>query len=352
MLIHQNFTGGNITFERVEGDVVYIERQIRDTEGDWFYWAFCAEGCAGRTLTFLFPSTRRVGKFGAAVSHDLKNWHWSDSGSEDRFTYTFAEDEDKVYFAHDMVYLPDRFERFCAGHGLQTETFCKSFRGRDLPALRFGSGDKWILMTSRHHACESPGSYMLEGSTEVLIDHLPEGYSVLAIPYVDYDGVLDGDQGKSRLPHDHNRDYIDEPIYEVIRKIKEFSLTHDVRYVFDLHAPWHTGEEHDHVYLLHGRGRMAEPVFRFSDILKKESAGLELNYTGERDIDINSKWNGYPGGPSCRGYFCTVPSVELCLATETTYSGRPEAKVSQEALLNMGRAFGRSIVSYIESKDA
>ena len=47
MNIHSSFTGGNIVLDRIENDIVYLERDIRDTKGDWFYWAFCVEGAAG-----------------------------------------------------------------------------------------------------------------------------------------------------------------------------------------------------------------------------------------------------------------------------------------------------------------
>ncbi len=46
MRIHSDFPGGNIIFDRIEGDTIYIERDLRDTEGDWFYWAFCVEAVA------------------------------------------------------------------------------------------------------------------------------------------------------------------------------------------------------------------------------------------------------------------------------------------------------------------
>ena len=52
MKIHTRFPGGNIVVTEIGKDVVRLERDIRDTEDDWFYWAFCAEDTAdlaGRT---------------------------------------------------------------------------------------------------------------------------------------------------------------------------------------------------------------------------------------------------------------------------------------------------------------
>ena len=93
--------------------MVRVENELRDTQGDWFYWAFRVRGAAGRTLTFDFGDKAWVGPWGAAVSHDGVNWTWGGAASEDgkRFTYAFAPDEAEVYFCHDLHYAPARFER-------------------------------------------------------------------------------------------------------------------------------------------------------------------------------------------------------------------------------------------------
>ena len=352
MKIHSSFVGGNITVDRIENDIVYLERDIRDTEGDWFYWAFCVEGAAGRTLTFEVPSKHRVGRFGAAVSHDLRAWHWSESGSGNTFTYTFAEDENKVYFAHNMLYHPAHFDAFCTRMGLTQEVFCKSVKGRDLPAVRFGEGDKWILLTARHHACEATGTYVLEGVVEVLRSALPQDYSVLVIPFVDYDGVVDGDQGKNRRPHDHNRDYTDEPIYEVVKKMMAFGREHDLAYTFDFHSPWHMGKQNDYVFFSCSTEAMETRIDRFAEYMKQETAANELKYTGAWDVGPNEAWNNETS-PNSKNYFSKQPSVLLSVTTETPYFGVTDGsgKISQAAMTELGRAFARAIVRYIQEND-
>ncbi|MBQ8334221.1 MAG: hypothetical protein IJX93_10670 [Clostridia bacterium] len=347
MKIHQNFTAGNITLDRIDGDTVYLEREIRDTEGDWFYWAFCAQGFEGREITFVFPSPCRVGRFGAAVSHDRKNWHWSESGSGDRFTYTFAEDETQVYFAYDMIYTPDQFTEFCENHGLVQEVFCKSVKGRDLPACRIGTGSRWILLTARHHACESTGSYVLEGVMESLLTCLPEGYSVLAVPFVDYDGTVDGDQGKNRRPHDHNRDYTDAPIYEVIRKLIAFEKENNLVFTFDFHSPWFMGQNNDYVFFSRSTEAMEERTDAFGELLKRETAGNELRYTGEWDVGPNERWNDETS-PNSKNYFAKRPGMFLTVTTETPYFGVTGGKVSQDSMRELGRAFGRAVAAYVQ----
>ena len=113
MKIHQDFTGGNIKVWKENGDHIYLENELRDTVEDWFYWAFCAEGAAGRTLTFHLQKNR-LGYWGPAVSHDLQNWHWLNACSETEFVYSFGKNENKVYFAHSLLYHPERFAAFAA----------------------------------------------------------------------------------------------------------------------------------------------------------------------------------------------------------------------------------------------
>ena len=61
---------GNIIVKSIEGDVVKLKQDFRDTPGHWFYWAFRVRGAAGRTLTFDFGDSPAVGSRGAAVSED------------------------------------------------------------------------------------------------------------------------------------------------------------------------------------------------------------------------------------------------------------------------------------------
>lgn len=349
MTIHTHFIGGNIAVERIEDNVVYVERELRDTEGDWFYWAFCVEDAAGMTLTFRFPSRIRVGRFGPAVSHDLEHWHWLDQPSEgDTFTYTFGPEENKVYFAHNMIYPMERLERLCAAQDLKLETVCPSVKGRDLPAVRFGSGDKWILLTARHHACESTGSYVLEGVLETLCGKLPAEYAVLAVPYVDYDGVLDGDQGKNRVPHDHNRDYIKQPLYAVTDYMMQFGRSHEIAYAMDFHSPWHQGAQNDHVFLYYSRPDRMPLAERFSICFREESAGMRVRYEGSHDNGPIKQW-GDTVSPCCQNHFSKPDTAKLALTLETPYFGLEETKVSQDRLLALGHAFGRALLRCLEN---
>lgn len=347
MIIHNKFTGGNISVLKTEGNTIYVEREIRDTEGDWFYWAFCVEGAQGRTLTFKFPSENRVGWFGAAVSHDLKTWYWQDTEyCPDSFTYTFKDDEKKVYFAHDMLYLPHLFDAFCEKNSFSQKVFCITEQGNEVPFLRFGNGEKYIIATARHHACESTGNYVLEGFTEVLKDNLPDDYSLIVIPFMDFDGVIYGDQGKNRKPYDHNRDYLDSPIYSSTKTLMDFAKSHDLKYYFDFHSPWHLRNNNDHPFFSHASESMVDTLNAFGDILAVECNGLPLRYEKGYDVGPNERWNKETS-PNSKNFMSKLDTIKFSLSTETPYFGLEGNKTTQHSLLLLGKAYGRSILRFI-----
>ena len=55
--------------------------------------------------------------------------------------------------------------------------------------------------------------YVMEGLVATFFEDselgawLRENVELTVVPFVDMDGAVEGDQGKHRLPHDHNRDY-------------------------------------------------------------------------------------------------------------------------------------------------
>lgn len=226
-----------------------FQPEENNSGADWFYWAFCVENANGRTLTFHFEENR-LGYFGPAVSRDLRDWTWLGAGEENSFTYTFGKEESCVYFAHHMLYGTDRFNRFARAHALEIKELCKTKKGRSVPCAAFGAGEKAVLFTARHHACESTGNYVLEGVLEHLLS-LPEiPFCCIVIPFVDFDGVVDGDQGKGRLPRDHGEDYEDAPLHAETAAIMRLVREQDVLFGCDFHSPWHKGRGERH--LLYG----------------------------------------------------------------------------------------------------
>lgn len=348
MEITKDFPGGNIRLIRVDGDHVFLENEIRDTTEDWFYWAFRVKGAAGRTVTFDFSPKAWIGYFGAAVSHDLMKWAWGGEVSEDRcaFTYAFGPDEDDVYFCHDLRYPVERFERFAKERKLPVSTLCLSEKGAKQPLVTLGEGEDVFLFTSRHHCCESTGTYVMEGILSELSERPIEGVKVLAVPFMDMDGVIAGDQGKSRAPHDHNRDYVGEPIYASVRAVKALAERYHIVYMLDLHSPWHLGGRNDVTFEVRKNLDLRPAQVRFGELLEEETRRdpASFQYRTVNDMDANVEWNrDEVMQRSSTGFFSHRESVRLCLSLETAYFGTPDNMATQENLVEYGRCVARAL---------
>ena len=349
MKIHCDFQGGNIEVLEIGADNhIHLEPSLRDTSGKWFYWAFCVQGAAGKTLTFHFDENY-VGYFGPAVSRDLKTWCWAGADclldEHKGFTYHFSGEDDCVYFAHHMLYSAERFFSFAKKCDIPVKTLTHSNHGADVPYLHFGDGKKAIVLTARHHCCESTGSYVLEGVIEHLIRHLPSDYCVIAVPFMDMDGVLNGDQGKNRIPHDHNRDYIDNPIYAEVKALMQLIENYQKRFVFDFHSPWHLGGRNDHVFFVQNY-KNPKGQEKLSKLFVKACEQLPLRYTGEDDIAPNEGWNTIHN-TSFAGHYAEYPEIELSFTLENAYFGILENKCEQDSLVKLGHAFAKALCEYI-----
>ena len=350
MRIHGDFVGGNIRVTRISGDEVVLENELRDTVSGktWFYWAFCVEGAEGRTLTFRLGPTR-LGYHGPAVSHDLAAWSWLGETCEDgeSFTYHFGESESRVYFAHHQLYHPARFFSLASRLGLSVETLCLSKKGRAVPSVRFGEG-RTLLLTARHHACESTGNYLLEGVLRELCEAPIEGLSVLCVPFVDYDGVLDGDQGKNRAPHDHNRDYVDEneAVHPETKAIRAYAEQNPPHFAFDFHSPWHIGGQNDKVFIVRRGTVPLERQERIGQLFEQCLAAGTMEYRTANDMPANTDWNR-DSNPTFATYVSRLASCELAFTLETTYFGTPQQPVTDEKLVLLGRSFAMALRRYL-----
>ncbi len=352
MFITSDFEGGNVKVINIIDEKVELQVELRDTVEDWFFWCFKVCGAQGRTITFQFENDVRVGYFGAAVSYDLKEWKWQYNTPDycgSSFTYTFSEKEDMVYFAHDMVYRPERFFEFAAKRNIPVKTLCKSEKGRDVPYIDIGKGKECILLAARHHACESTGSYVLEGALGEIIEKFSDSFRIICVPFVDYDGVVDGDQGKSRKGHDHNRDYNgkENPVYNSVGKIRELAENLNIRFAFDFHSPWHFQAENDTVFIPIKHDSMVENVQRFSEFFQNEVKGNALPYSKENNLMPGVKWNS-PGSPCFSTYFINK-GAELSFTLETAYFMANGVMFTSQRARESGKCFAKALTKYNKS---
>jgi hypothetical protein len=354
MKITTNFCGGNARIINAGETEVLFVPELRDTAGDWFYWAFRAEGAQGKTVTFRLDGKRWLGYFGPAVSRDLQRWSWLNSVSDDHmsFTYSFGDDEDSVYFAHDMLYHPSQFYLFCERKGLHPQILCADRGDTPVPYVTVGSGEYHMLLTARHHCCESTGNYVMEGMLSELLDDPIANFTVTAVPFMDADGVVRGDQGKNRRPHDHNRDYM-EGIYPAVRAVRELSLSREGKLLcaFDLHAPWHMGARNDKVFVVRNAPERRDDYLTLGRLFESEMTPEALQYRTANDLEPGEEWNIIGEPLQCGTWHERLPGVLLSNTLETCYFGEPGNIVTQDNMRETGRCFLRAVKKYLSLKD-
>ena len=340
MIISTDFPGGNIKWKKCGKDTYLLEPDMRDSAAQWFYWAVCVQGKKGETAVFKFADDGKIGRFGAAMSLDLKSWRWLKSDSPDSFSYTFGVNE-CVYFAHDILYNEKNMKMFAQESGLTERMLCTSEKGRIIPYFTCGSGKEKILLTARHHACESTGSYVAEGVISELI-RCKAPYEIIYIPFVDYDGVTDGDQGKARVPHDHNRDYGEISIYNSVKAVKKISQKEKIAFAFDFHSPLHMGGRSDHCYIVHKTRREAEKLF--SKAFEKLSENDLIPYESEWDMQPGEGWNKVNEPPQTFAeYMNKFSEARLSFTLETPYFGLMKNGNSAEAMRTVGKRFAEAL---------
>ncbi len=352
MVVTSDFEGGNAKIVDINEDIVSLEVELGDTVDDWFFWCFKVCGAQGKRVTFNFESEARIGYYGAAISYDLKNWHWQykePKYSGGSFTYTFGEDEEEVYFAHDMVYRPERFFEFAKGRDFEVKTLCTSEKGRAVPYIDIGEGEECILLTARHHACESTGSYVLEGVLEE-IGEMADKFRIICVPFVDFDGVVEGDQGKNRNGCDHNRDYDRAvvPKYKSTAEIRKIADRENIRFAFDFHSPWHIGAENDTVFIPWKHFHMEKKINELSRLFEAENNENSLPHYSKDNIAPDEKWNTH--GSTCFGTYMGREGVdaELSFTLETAYFVASDVMFTPERARETGRCFVRALKKYAE----
>jgi hypothetical protein len=369
------FPGGNICVERIEGDDVYLHQDQRDTPSFWFYWYFRVRQAAGRTLRFQFTMGNVLGVRGPAVSTDGgKNWNWlgAESIGGASFTYAFPASADEVRFCLAMPYLEADLENFLARWAdnphLKAERHSTTRKGRVTRRLRLGrfSGAPQyrVLLTCRHHACEMMASWALQGIMELVLTDSEDGQwfrdhvELLVLPFMDKDGVEDGDQGKNRTPHDPNRDYLGTSIYPSVAALRRFVpewAEGRLRIALDMHCPWIRGggDEKSSNQRIFFVGNPAREIWdnqqEFCKVLQEVQTG-PLVYKVKHNLPWGEKWNTLKEPRSCSRWAAELPEVLFASTVEIPYADVAGAPVTPATAQAFGRDLARAMRAYLESQ--
>jgi len=367
MQLDADMPGGNICLERIDGDTVYLHPDLRDTAGNWFYWCFRVQGATSRTVRFVFTAQEPLAARGPALSRDQGiTWQWlgKDPDGRKAFTYRFGAEENDLCFSMGMPYTQAHWERMVAAfrgrQGVELGVLCRSRKGRAVEMLRVGRSNRRlrVLVTARHHACEMMASYAVEGIIQAALadDQVGrwwgEHVELLLVPFVDKDGVEDGDQGKNRQPHDHNRDYGPQSIYPETRALQDLAagwVGTAPMLLLDMHCPWIYGGINELIYQpgveeSHGW----EQQQAFARALRASLRG-PLPYDPANDLPFGRDWNtraNYGNQLSCHQWAMSLPAVTLATVLELPYAQAGGVEVNAQTARAFGQDVGRALMVY------
>jgi len=362
------YPGANATDVVVDGDSISVAPDLRDAGDDWlFYWNVGIESNENRTVTVSFPE-EVVGPWGPAMSQDRTGWSWLGADTTvDRTAFRYEFDpREWAYFAFSLPYVWRDFERFWDDVDNRTHikrsTLTTTERDRTVPVLHIGdtSADTHTVFTCRHHACESPASFVLEGILAELTERPPSSWCAHVVPFIDLDGVQRGDQGKQRLPHDHNRDYAEsngvtdeiDSLYSTTSAIKRYvrSLVGAIPLSLDLHSPFKWGSPHDRLFFAGTPAGATDADRRFARVLEDESGNRASSLCFRADRGFAE-----PGGRGGGATFTALLDREgatVSRSLEVPYFGTEENRVTPSRCRGLGRAVGMAIRRFVNEPNS
>ncbi|PCJ60032.1 MAG: peptidase M14 [Planctomycetota bacterium] len=366
-----DFPGGNIIVDSISDNVIGLHQDLRDTDGDWFYWCFRLTGSAGKTLKFAFTQSRAIGGSGPAISYDEGvTWAWlgKDVVDENSFSYKFPENNSEVRLSFGMPYLESHWHAFINKIGehslLDNKILCTTTKGREAEYVLLG--DKKIdpkfrvAVTSRHHCCEMMATYSLEGILNWVLNDsdaqwLRENVHFIFIPFVDKDGVEEGDQGKNRKPRDHGRDYAGESIYSTTKAIRELIPSwseNNLTIGLDLHCPHISGGSNEYIYLVGSADEdNAAQQMQFMEMLEANAKG-PLPIHASDFLPFGVAWNvasSYTAGKAFSHWTTEMSSIKLGASIEVPYANAKGVEVNQTSARSFGQDLGRALDQYLQS---
>jgi hypothetical protein len=354
--INSTFAGGNVVLAKVDKKTVYLTPDLREGQ-PWFYWCFDAEVSKPGRYIFNLGKPQKIGVQGPAISFDDgKTWQWLGNtqveltSESESFSYEFSSKNQRVRFSVAIPYLQENLDNFLRSHAenklLHKGELAKTRTGKTVELLRIGNpgtGLEAMLVTARHHACESMASYVLEGFLEEALSNSPTAvefrkkYVLFAVPLVDKDGVQNGDQGKNRKPHDHNRDYGENPIFPEIRAIQELAHLQKIHYSVDFHCPALRGDIHEAFHFLgYGLPHIKQNLNEWIQWIREERpqevmVPLNLLVDPSKPNSLDRRINSH--------FMATLQSCLLAATLEVPYT-------QTKPLLdpNMARAYGAGLL--------
>jgi hypothetical protein len=197
----------------------------------------------------------------ASYSTDQRTWLFTEPATENEqtgaFLYRQKINAKEAWFAWYQPYLLANAEelvnRVSRRPHVTKFVLCQSEANRPVWGVRIaepGVPDDHrfgVWIQARQHAWETGGSWTAHGLIEWLSSDDPQAIalrrkaSITVIPIMDVDSVEAGLGGKWQTPHDHNRDWSDQPHWKAVqaaqKELKQLDAAGSLDIALDLHDP-------------------------------------------------------------------------------------------------------------------
>ena len=205
--------------------------------------------------------------------------------------------------------------------------------------------------------------WALEGVIDAVLADTPDGrwfrqnVELVAIPFMDKDGVEDGDQGKNRKPHDHNRDYLGESIYPSVAALRELVPKWSrgrLRLAIDMHCPYIRGggdrqSSNERIFFVGNPSQETwERQQQFCRILQQVQTG-PLVYDPKHNLPWGQAWNTLEEPRSCSRWTALLPGVLVGTTMEIPYANVAGQPVTVESARALGHDLALAIRTYLET---
>ncbi len=371
--ISSGFPGGNIVVNKISGDTVWLKPDLSFTKAEWFYWYFKISGISGKNLTFKFDQNNVFARFGPAYSlNNDYSWKWYGENriTNNSFSFSFSEKDTIAFFSVAFPYIEQNLNEFLGNlknsELLEIDTLCFSPENRviekiTIPAL-FEDPKYKVLITARHHACEMMANYVLEGIMESILNDvnlkfLRNQVEFMIIPFMDKDGVENGEQGKNRIPRDHNRDYDENSVHNSTAALKIFVPEWSqgkLKMALDIHCPWIHGKNNEDIYIVGSSDKQIEQnQIIFSQLMEKNSSG-EIKPYHKNFLPFGESWNteaNYSQGISFSKWAGGIEGISISTTIEYPYANISGMMVSKDNSRAFGETISFSIQEYFELTD-
>ncbi len=364
-MIGKDVPAGNIQVVAVQDRQITLDVEQRGSETEWFYWKFKAVFPAAGAYDFRFVRPNKIGPQGPAISVDQgKSWRWTGSTTDSQtFRYVCGAAGEEVWFCQCIPYLQGDFDRFCeefaASPAFGVTTLCQSRHNRrvELVTIKEGEPEYTVLLTARHHAGESMASYAVEGFMRAILAdtefarNFRRQVVVSIVPFVDKDGVEEGDQGKARAPHDHARDYGGQSLYPEVTAIRTLVRSFRPDFVLDLHCPWIRNHENERIFIPGPENvKFANAMELFGALLEKESPP-DAPYFRKDNIPFGVKWNtgsNYGANLSLKHYCEQFPFIASSQTIEIPFANAGDCVLLPDNVRKLGEAIARATLQFLQ----